>query len=51
MITGAYLAAFGVKYHPACFLCAGGCGRNVSNGYANRNNKAYCKACVKTLKE
>ncbi len=24
MITGAYLAAFGVKYHPACFLCAAG---------------------------
>lgn len=34
MITGQFLSAFGEKYHPACFVCAAGCGTNVSRGYA-----------------
>ncbi len=47
MITGQFLAAFGEKYHPACFLCAAGCGTNVSRGYAKRDGKAYCRNCAK----
>jgi hypothetical protein len=47
MITGQFLAAFGEKYHPACFVCAAGCGTNVSRGYAKRDGKAYCRNCAK----
>ncbi len=47
MITGQFLSAFGEKYHPACFVCAGGCGTNVSRGYAKRDGKAYCRSCAK----
>ena len=51
MITGQFLSAFGEKYHPQCFLCANGCGTNVSRGYAKRNGKAYCRACCKLLEK
>ena len=49
-ITGEYLTAINLKYHPDCFVCFN-CKSNIKSGYGKRGNKPYCPPCIQEIKK